>query len=961
MKFQFDPSQEHQLRAIGAVTRLFAAESGRKSASDIMAGAGSLLPTIQVCANVMHLGDDELLRNLQAVQKLHNQFADSKMEPDDALRKIVRAFPDNPVSGLVAGKEVAFPNFSVEMETGTGKTYVFLRAIRELAREFGFLKFVAVVPTVAVRENILHSLASTDSHLEKKCRQRCEWARYDSADLIRVRDFAAAETARVLVMTKASFDKELNVIHRDADELSGDTPLRLIQATRPILILDEPQNMESDLSHESLALLNPLFALRFSATHRDAYNQVYRFTPADAYRRGLVKKIRVATVGAENPDAPMVRLIKVVQSKHGVLRARLALNVHTSEGEVAEEKKLLMQDEELSRQSRLPAYEGMSVDDICINPPWVRLSDGRTLREGEEIGGVSEEVLRAQITVTIQEHFRRQAQLRERGVKVLSLFFVDKVENYRAEDGEIRKAFESAFDEEKKKHPEWADIPAAEVHNGYFAVSKQGNSEQDVKAYDLIMRDKESLLTFAGPDDDEETRRKRRVAFIFSHSALREGWDNPNIMQICALRTSRTEERRRQEVGRGLRLCVNQRGERVLDGDANVLTVVGSEDFSDYARGYQWEIAREYRAMIEARMGKRLEDLTEEERERLSETYGKGIIPQRPAQINSQTATATRLIRGKNGEVEFSPEFQELWRRISQMTVYRVRVDSKALVKKVVSRLREERASAPRVRARIGRVILGDDNAFAAVQSNMGRTVAELKNRRPLPNIVDLALRLLQNGNPPMHLTRRTVLDIFRQSADKSTLQNPTGWAAMAARTIRNELEDMATDDVEYHRIENEFHCWKQWFKQEELEIATALVAQLGENENKAPYSIVECASTGEQQFAKELAMREDVKLFLKLPHKFTVPTPMGNYNPDWAVVLTDEDGCDHVYFVAETKGAITKGGAIKWKDLRGKEAGKIRCAARHFGSKQFRQDGALEGVDYQVVETAGQLEPRRK
>ena len=960
MKFQFDPSQEHQLRAIEALLGVFSGQSER-SARPRPAAGGGLLPTIPVTSNQLNLDDARLLENLQAVQEHHNESAQSKMEPDDSLRKIVHSFEDDIANGLVAGEEVAFPNFSVEMETGTGKTYVFLRAIRELARECKFLKFVAVVPTVAVRENILHALSSTASHLDAECGQRCGWAKYDSANLVRVRDFAAAESAQVLVMTIASFNKMLNVIRRDADELSGDTPLRLIQATRPILILDEPQNMESDLSHESLARLNPIFALRFSATHRNAYNQVYRFTPADAYRRGLVKKIQVATVAAKNPDAPLVRLAKVVRTKHGVLKARLALNVHNRKGEVAEGEKSLMMNEDLSEQSRLPVYKGLLVDDICIDPPWVRLSDGRTLREGEEIGGASAEVLRAQMTITIREHFRRQARLRERGVKVLSLFFIDKVENYHADDGVIRKAFESAFDEAKTGYPEWANIPAAEVHNGYFAVSKQGNSEQDVKAYDLIMRDKESLLTFAGPGDDEETRRKRRVAFIFSHSALREGWDNPNIMQICALRTSRTEERRRQEVGRGLRLCVNQRGERVRDEDANLLTVIGSEDFSDYARNYQWEIARENRAMIEARVGKRLEDFTEEERERLSETYGKGIIPPGPKRMETQTAKATRLIRGKNGEVEFSPEFQELWRRISQRTTYRVRVDSDALVKNAVSRLREECASTPRILAKMGRVILDKDDTFAAVQSSMSRTVAELKNRRPLPNIVDLILRLLQNGNPPMHLTRRTVFEIFRQSADDSALRNPTGWAAMAARTIREELEDIATDGVEYRRIENQFYDWEQWFLRGEREIAAALVAKLGENKDKAPYDIVECDVPGEQKFAEELAENKDVKLFLKLPREFKVPTPVGNYNPDWAVVLTDEDGRDHVYFVAETKAAVSESGDIKWKDLRGGEKGKIRCAARHFGSKQLKQDGALKGVDYRVVKTVDQLGPRGK
>ena len=319
------------------------------------------------------------------------------------------------------------------------------------------------------------------------------------------------------------------------------------------------------------------------------------------------------------------------------------------------------------------------------------------------------------------------------------------------------------------------------------------------------------------------------------------------------------------------------------------------------------------------------------------------------------------MIRGKNGEVQFSDEFKELWRRIKQKTTYRVRVNDKALVKKVVHRLGAERTALPRIRAVTGRVKLDSEDAFTAVQSSGIRTVAELARRRPLPNIVDLILRLLKNGNPPMHLTRRTVFEIFRQAADESALKNPTGWAAMAARVIRDALGELTADGVEYRKIENEFYDWEQWFLDGEREIAAALVADLRDSKgkNKAPYDLVECDVRGEKEFAEALAERDDVKLFLKLPREFKVPTPVGNYNPDWAVLLTDENGRDHLCFVAETKSAITKGGAIKWKDLRGDEGLKIRSAMRHFGSTQFKQKGALEDVDYQVVQSADQLQKR--
>ena len=315
----------------------------------------------------------------------------------------------------------------------------------------------------------------------------------------------------------------------------------------------------------------------------------------------------------------------------------------------------------------------------------------------------------------------------------------------------------------------------------------------------------------------------------------------------------------------------------------------------------------------------------------------------------------------KRRRVGNSPEFRALWERISQKTTYRVRVDDNELVRNVVRRLRHEPMNLPRVRTIVGRVKLDPDNAFTAVQASGARTVTALERRRPLPNMVELILRMLRNGNPAMHLTRRTVFEIFRRSADEWALKNPTGWAATAARVIRAELADMAADGVEYRRIENDFYDWEQWFLREEREIAAALVADLGENKDKAPYDLVECDATGEKEFAEGLAERDDVKLFLKLPREFKVPTPVGNYNPDWAVLLTDENGRDRLYFVAETKGknAVNEDGAVLFANLLGDEGRKIKCAARHFGSKQFKTDGALSGVDYQVVSTHDQLRKR--
>ncbi|MBE8158188.1 MAG: DEAD/DEAH box helicase family protein [Betaproteobacteria bacterium] len=951
MKFQFDSEQEHQTRAVSAVVDIFSGQPYAPAQQNFV-GGGSLMPTVPVAPNnSLELGGAKLLANLRAVQARHNEYSDSKIEEDGELRKIIKEFGDSENNGIVAGQKVEFPNFSVEMETGTGKTYVFLRTIRELAENYGFIKFLIVAPSIAVRENILHSLNASAGHFAALYKTPCNFLRYNSQKLNGVRAFAAADSPQIMVITLDSFRREETIMRRGDESLSGDMPLRIVQATRPILILDEPQNMASVLSVESLARLNPLFALRYSATHREPYNMAHRLSPAAAYRRGLVKKIQVGEVSAANSSAPFVRAEKITRDSNGVFRVKITVNAHDPLHGMVAKTKTLMPHSDLGGIARLPAYEDLYIDDINITEKAVRLSDGRTVHEGEEIGGDGGEVMRGQIMLAIREHFQRQKTLKKRGVKVLSLFFIDKVDNYLPEGGKIRRMFEECFDELKTGYPEWRGVPAREAHRGYFAKSKKGDSEQDVKAYDLIMRDKESLLTFAAAGDDEETRRKRQTAFIFSHSALREGWDNPNIMQICALRRGREGVRRRQEVGRGLRLAVNQKGERVRDEDANLLTVIAAESYAEYVRGYQEEIAEEYRAAIEEKAGKPLAELTAEEREKLAEIYGEGIIPPPPRKLEKKTARATRLIYGADGGVKINPEFRKLWKRIGQKTAYRVNIDNEKLIRNAVNRMRGENIASPEVRFQIGKIKVDGNDAFNAVSASGARKLIALKNRRPLPDVVSLILRMLRNGAPPLMLTRKTVSEIFAHTVNESAVQNPNGYAAAAARVIREEMEEFMADGVEYEKIENAFYEWEQHFMEEEHEITSSVIADMKES-GKTPYTLISCDSGLEKEFAEGLRERGDIKMFVKLPRRFTVPTPVGDYNPDWAVLMADEDGGEHLYFVAETKGAVGQDGAVRWSGLRGTEGKKIKCAARHFGSKQFNQKGALDGVDYKVVKS---------
>ena len=956
MKFRFDATQPHQRRAIDAVVGLFRGQRALPPEVEFADDGDALLPVV---SNRLTLDDDALLENLRREQDEHNNAAviGCRISPDGELAKIAHAFADDGRYCALAGCEVAFPNFSVEMETGTGKTYAFLRTMRELAQHCGFFKFIIIVPSIAIREGILHALKSTAAHFARHYPEApLSGFGYESAKLAKVRDFACATEPRAMVMTIDSFKREGAIFRRDSDSIGGDVPLRLIQAVRPILVLDEPQNMESELSVESLALLNPLFTLRYSATHKKPYNLVYRLSPAEAYRRGLVKKIKVGEVAAKHPGAAYIRLRKV--SRRGsAFFAHLELNVFDGTRVKAKTVRF-MQDEDIGEKVRLPEYEGMYVrdmyDETPEKPAKIELNDGRELAVGEEIGGVHKELLRAQITMTLREHFRRQRKLRGQGIKVLSLFFIDRVDNYLPPDSAIRGAFEECFDREKKEYAEWRDIPAAAVHNGYFA-QKGGNAEADAARYRLIMQDKESLLTFPADSDDDQTRAKRQVAFIFSHSALREGWDNPNIFQICALKDGGgSEMRKRQEIGRGLRLAVNQSGERVAGDEINQLAVIVNESFADYVKGYQWEIAQDQIAAIEEILGKPLAAVTDEEREELIKIHGKGIIPPSPSRLHPPTARVNRNHLWRTSGDPLSPQFAALWERIKHKTRYTAAINEEKLIGQTAKKIKAAAVPKPAIKSVWAKVNINKKGAFAAQAASGSGTLADLHQRRPLPDAAALAAQMLQNGHPPMMITRATMVTVFRKTADESALKNPAGWAALAARAVRDALGELLAEDIKYEKINGEFYEWRELFR-EEQEIAAEFVAEV--KKSAAAYDLIPCDAENEKKFAEDLAAREDVKFFCKLPREFVVPTPVGNYNPDWAVLLEEERG-DKLYFVAETKDAraVDDDGYIDEKKLRGAEGLKIKCAARHFGSKQLGETGALDGVDYKVVNSAAQI-----
>ncbi len=894
MQFKFDANQEFQLQAIQAVTGLL--EGQPRLENELRLSFGANLAAI---ANRLDLDEVDLTRNLRQVQEAN------QLPQDEALQVI-----ESEIETAEDRKAVRFANFSVEMETGTGKTYVYLRTALELYRRYGLRKFIVVVPSVAIREGVLKTLQITETHLRGLYDNvPCRYYVYDSANLSQVRQFALSDGVEIMVMTIDSFNKASNVIRQTTDRLQGETPIHLVQAARPILILDEPQNMESELRIRALSALDPLFALRYSATHRNPYNLVYRLTPAEAYRQGLVKRIEVAGVEREADENRAFLRLDEVRSEKKTLTARIAVHKLMKGGRVKEQVVTVRPGESLEAKANRPEYAAFVVEEMNAGNGTVLFKDGTSLSLGEARGADKEAIFDAQIRYTLGEHFRKQAHLRERGIKVLSLFFIDRVDNYALADGLIRRLFERAFLDLRPAFPDWKDVALESVQAAYFASrktkegqviyedSKTGESEKDRETYDLIMKDKERLLSF-----DEPT------CFIFSHSALREGWDNPNVFQICTLNQTTSEVKKRQEIGRGVRLAVNQDGDRVRDEQVNVLTVVPNESYIHYVSQYQTEIETE---------------------------FGREGLPPQPT--NARQRGVARLHK----EYLLKTEFKQLWERIKYKTRYAVQIDTPQLIADVVGELNQAEIRPPHVEIRKAKVET-EGEAFVAVQV-AERGTPYTPEAQPFPNLVNVMSALLERTSPPVRLTRRTLLEIFKKAGPQiqvAALKNPFEFATVAAHIIKTKLADQLVNGIQYEKI-------NQWYEMTQFEDIP------GWSDNLVPatrsvYDHVVYESEIEKAFVEGLERRDDVKLYVKLPGWFTVPTPVGEYNPDWAIVLEPRDefgkqtGEELLYLVRETKATLNP------DDWHPAEARKIKCGERHFRD-------ALD-VDYDVVTSVREI-----
>ena len=897
MRFKFEANQDYQLQAIESVTSLLEGQSHVEV--DLNFVKGTLLAAVP---NHMDLDDEALLKNLRLVQ------AQNSLDEDKSLQYI-----EEKIETATGEKAIRFPNFSVEMETGTGKTYVYLRTIMELFRCYGLRKFIVIVPSVAVREGVLKTLEITGKHLGELYDNipYCFYA-YDSASLSQIRQFALSDSVEIMVMTIDSFNKASNVIRQTTDRLQGETPIHLVQATRPILILDEPQNMVSELRVKALAALDPLFALRYSATHRNPYNLIYRLTPYEAYRQRLVKRIEV--VGVEQDDVNQV-FIKVddIQSQKRTLTARVVVHKLMKDGTLKKQPMRVKPGDNLEAKTNLSQYGGYTVDEISLSGNFVRFSNGIEVNRGESRGPNKEAIFEEQIRYTINEHFRKQDRLRPFNIKVLSLFFIDRVDNYVQDDGIIRRLFNKCFNEWKSKNSDFMDTDAEEVQAAYFAKrrlksgeivyenSKTGESQKDTEAYDLIMKDKERLLSC-----EEPTR------FIFSHSALREGWDSPNIFQICTLNQTASEMKKRQEIGRGVRLAVNQLGNRVRDEGVNVLTVVANESYASYVQGLQTEIEAEY-----------------------------GTEGLSPPPANARKRGVAKLCK----EYNLKPEFKELWKRIKHKTRYAVTLDTDKLINDVVKKLDEAEIRPPQITATKGEAqveVVEGKQVFTSRQTSVTSAAKNLAGLYLLPNMVKVIADMLEHTTPSMRLTRRTLLEILKQTQNRQpVLDNPHGFASVTARIIRQELKGQLVDGICYEKI-------NEWYEMSQFEAEIETWEEYLIPADNSLYDHVIFDSDVEKQFVEDLESLDEVKFYLKLPAFFTVPTPIGEYNPDWAIVfepLNDygaPTGKQRLYLVRETKSTTDP------DDLRPDEARKVHCGERHF-------KGALR-VDYKVVTSAKEL-----
>ena len=894
MKIQFDSSQDYQLAAVQSVVNLFAGQPLNKGDFEVslsMEGA-SIAFTERGIGNRLVISDEQILQNIHNVQQTNSISLSSKLEnctyPHDK---------DGITKMGVPHSHYSFSNqFTIEMETGTGKTYTYLRTIYELNKVYGFKKFVIVVPSVAIREGTIKNLQITHEHFQNLYgNQPINFVMYDSSKLTGLRNFATSNAIQILVINIDSFTKDNNIINTVRE--TGVKPIEYIQSALPIVIVDEPQNMETDVRKSAIHNLNPLCTLRYSATHRNLYNLVYSLNPVQAYDLGLVKQIEVDGITSDsNYNAAFIQLKKIEIGKRQ-LRAKVSVYVNDGGDVKQKDMTLDLGDDLFEKSNRRDIYkDDFVLTAIDAENGWIEFSNGLVIEEGKTQGGLTDEVIKFQIERTVIHHFDKLKKLKDKQIKVLSLFFIDRVANYRGYDesgkptkGKFALWFEEAYAVQQKKNPNLIPFEAENVHNGYFSSDKSGKGKdkketwtdtkgttaKDDDTYSLIMKEKERLLGLEEP-----------LQFIFSHSALREGWDNPNVFQICTLNESKSDLKKRQEIGRGLRLPVNTEGVRIQDKRVNILTVIANETYEDFSEALQREIQEETSVVFTGRIKNAREKAT--------------------------------ISRTKELTMDNFPLLFEIWERISHKTRYSVEYDNQELINRAVRELKDftkvPLTKRPMLESRTGRISITEEGVEGQVKDSQVRHITAVNYQ--MPDVYGYIQSRID-------VSRRTVFEVLKQSGRIGELEiNPQMFLDSVTNTIKKVLNSLLVDGVKYEQINGQQYEMRL-FELEEIETYLSNLFKMSKTD-KTVFNYIPIDSTIESDFARDCEADEAVKFFFKLPRGFKIPTPIGNYIPDWAVVL-EMEGTPKVYFVAETKGTLNR------QLLRELERLKIECGTKHF------------------------------
>jgi len=885
MKLTFESNLAYQQDAIKSITDLFEGQPLEDSVLEFNIKEEGTLNLINGISNNLILSEEQINENLINVQ----------------LR--------NDISPSFGGVGEVGMHFSIEMETGTGKTYVYLRTIYELNKLYGFKKFVIVVPSVAIREGVLKNLEITHEHFQTLYDNvPVNFQMYDSTKVSTLRGFATTNNIEVLVINIDSFAKDENIINKPNDKLNGQKPVEFIQATHPIVIVDEPQNMETEKRIAAIANLKALCTLRYSATHRNQYNLTYSLNPVKAYDLGLVKQIEVDSIIEENAFNDAFVSVESITATKTKITAKVSINSNEKGGVKKKTLTVKVGDDLYKLSNEREIYsDGYIIEEIDAVNQCISISNGNLLYKGDSQGGLTDEVMKFQIRKTIEEHLKKEKRLNKLGIKVLSLFFIDKVANYRSYDaagiavkGKFANWFEEIYQEyvSKPAFKELDKFSVEETHNGYFSQDNKGKlkdtsgeTKADDDTYSLIMKDKEKLL---GLDNS--------LRFIFSHSALREGWDNPNVFQICTLNETKSDIKKRQEIGRGLRLAVDQTGKRTYDQNINRLTVIANEAYDDFAKALQKEIEDDCGVSFTGRIK------------------------------NKQTRTAIQYRKG----FEADPKFLAIWEKLKKKTTYRVDYKTDELITLAAKAIKDlQEIKSPSIRStKIGITMTGE-----GVGTNyVGEKVESYGGYSwKIPGV----LGYIQSKT---ELTRSTIEEILSKSGRiEDIIINPQLFLDLATTAIKRTLYDLMIDGIKYQKIGgSEYEM--ALFEAQELEVYLNDFSFKVSDPSKTIYEEFVLLDSGvESKFAQDCETSEQIKFYFKLPNWFKIPTPIGNYNPDWALVFEDDK---KIYFVAETKDTGTP--EVDLSKLSGDEQMKIKCGKAHFGE--------FDDLEYKVVNKVGQL-----